>query len=87
MQQLSTWSLIAAILCGVIGMMPCLGWVNWLGTPIPGIALLSGILGLIVDRDEDGRSRNVTVHVAALIIVLLGGGLGALRCGLGGGCF
>jgi hypothetical protein len=86
MEQLSTWSLGVALVALVVGMMPCLGWVGWLGTPIAGIALLSGLLGLIVDRDADGRARNVALHAAALIVGLLGGGLGAIRCGLGGGC-
>lgn len=70
-----------------IGMLPCLGWVQWFGSFAAAAAIIVGLLGLLFDRDELGMPQSRVIHILALVVGLLGGGLGALRCLGGGGIF
>ena len=79
-----TLSVIALVF---VGMFPCLGWVQWIGSFFAAAAILTGIIGLLFDRDNLGRAQGQLAHIIALVTGLMCGGLGALRCGIGGGLF
>lgn len=81
-------SLALAVIClVVVGWLPCLGWVQWIGAFFAAGALLHGGLGLLFDRDATGAGRGQLAHLAAIVAGLLGGGLGMLRLGIGCGLF
>jgi hypothetical protein len=60
------------------GLVPCLGWVNWLGVPLNLITLILGIVGMTKETPNKGA------YIAALIVGVIGILGGALRCFLGG---
>jgi len=68
-------SLIIGIIAAVfllVGLIPLLGWVNWILT-IPA-ALIGLILGLS-SRNRAGATLNVVVLAIAALRLMLGGGL------------
>ena len=65
-----------------VGLFPCLGWVGWIGSLVAAIAIIAGIVGLMTDKEGQNWP-----HIAAIAVGVLGGGVGALRCMLGGGIF
>ena len=68
-----------------LGLLPCFGWLNWVGVPAATACAIVGILGLVNDKGPDGVSRYATLHTTAIVIGVVMGGLGAIRCMLGGG--
>ncbi|MFT6145539.1 MAG: hypothetical protein ACJAZO_004833 [Myxococcota bacterium] len=87
MKSASTSLTVTVICLVVVGMFPCLGWVQWFGAIVAAGAIITGGIGLLFDRDELGQSQGQLAHLLALVTGLLCGGLGILRCGLGGGIF
>jgi len=87
MKHASTSLTLSVICLVVVGMFPCLGWVQWIGSFFAAGAIITGIIGLLFDRDELGNSNAQLAHLIALVTDILCGGLGAIRCGLGGGVF
>ncbi len=73
---------IGVILLVAVGMLPCLGWVQWFGSFAGAIAIIVGLVGMLTDKSD-----SKAWHIAALVAGILGGGLGALRCLLGMGVF
>lgn len=69
----------------LLGLVPCLGWTNWVGVPLSFCCALVGLIGLATDRDREGRAQAVGMHLAALLVGATAAGIGALRCMLGGG--
>lgn len=70
----------------VCGLVPCLGWMNWIGVPMCAAACLIGILGLASDKDPTTNlSRNVPIYFAGILVPIVMGGIGTLRCILGSG--
>ncbi|MDH5491618.1 MAG: hypothetical protein OEY14_06675 [Myxococcales bacterium] len=70
----------------VLGLIPCLGWVNWFSIPMNVGAIIAGILGLVSGpKDISGRAMHQGLHLAALIVGVVGAIGGFLRCILGGG--
>jgi hypothetical protein len=86
-----TASLILMCLGGaffLLGLLPCLGWLNWFGVPLNAAAALVGILGLASGpKGLDGSRPYQGYYVAALIVGMIGLIGGALRCILGAGLF
>jgi len=80
MRSLSANLSLVVTLLVLVGMIPCLGWVQWFGAVIAGVAIVVGGLGLLVDKPEAK-----TAHIVALVVGILGGGVGALRLCLGAG--
>jgi hypothetical protein len=84
-------SLILMLLGGalfLLGLLPCLGWLNWFGVPLNGAAALVGILGLASGpKHPDGARAYQGYYVAALIVGMAGFIGGALRCIAGAGMF
>lgn len=62
--------LIALVLV-VIAFIPLLGWANWFIIPI---AIIGLALGAMSDRTS-GRNLNIVVIVAAVLRLMLGGGI------------
>lgn len=66
----------------LMGLIPCLGFLNWLGIPCSAACAL---LGLIGTTSKETPEKDKQVHLAALIIGVCLIGIGAIRCLLGGG--
>ena len=73
-----------AIITGLVGFFPCVGWLNWFAVPLAGISALLGVIGLFSDRE--GEETQGT-YFAALVAGTVMGGIFAFRCFLGGGLF
>jgi hypothetical protein len=85
---MKTASLVLLFFSGLgvtIGLIPCLGWLNWTAVPLSASTALVGLVGLATDRDEHGRHRGVPFHLAALVGGMVLVAVGALRCFLGCG--
>jgi hypothetical protein len=69
-----------------VGLVPCLGFVNWTAVPLAALTSMAGMIGLFTDRDPDTlRMRGVAAHVAALVLGSVLTLVGMLRCILGFG--
>ena len=72
----------------LIGLVPCLGWVNWVGVPLAVSTALVGLAGLAFDREpETRRPIGGLARVLGLVAGILMAVLGSLRCLMGGGFF
>jgi len=84
-----TASLILLLLGGaifVLGLFPCLGWLNWFGVPLNGAAALVGILGMASGpKNLDGSRAYQGYYVAALLVGIVGFIGGSIRCIFGAG--
>jgi hypothetical protein len=73
------WGVLA--FCGMfIGLIPCLGSLNWLNVPFALVGVLLSIIALATSRP--GRSN---AAIAGLILCLLATIFGVMRLHLGGG--
>ncbi len=71
-----------------LGLLPCLGWLNWAGVPLNGLAVLAGLGGLKMGpRRLDGTLAYQGSYAAAVIVGAIGLVGGAIRCLGGGGIF
>lgn len=69
-----------------VGLVPCLGWVNWIAIPLAALSMTCGIVGLFTDRDPaTGVTRGVPAHALAVSLGSLMVLVSVLRCALGGG--
>ena len=59
-----------ALLFAVPGVIPLLGWLNWVAIPI---ALVGTLIGVISSR-TGGRNLNLIVLLIAVVRLSLGGG-------------
>lgn len=69
---------IISILIGAIalvfalpGLIPLLGWINWLVLPV---ALVGAGIG-VLSRSNVGRNLNILVLIVGVLRLMLGGGL------------
>jgi hypothetical protein len=67
-----------------IGLIPCLGWVNWFAIPLSALCVTAGLVGLFTDREpETNRMRGVLAHALAVgfggLLVLVA----VIRCAIG----
>lgn len=72
---------IGALLAMLLGLVPFLGWLNWLVIPFAGIGVVIAVLGLLTSS-EGGRGRakaglllGIGVMIVAAIRLSLGGGI------------
>lgn len=71
-----------------VGLIPCLGWVNWAAIPLCALAVTSGLVGLFTDRDPvTHRMRGVLAHGFAIGVGSLLVLVGIVRCAIGLGTF
>ena len=71
-----------------LGLFPCLGWLNWVGVPVNGLAALVGLLGLNMGpKKPDGTRAYQGYYIAAVGVGAIGLIGGTLRCLSGGGIF
>lgn len=63
-----------------LGLIPCLGWLNWLNIPL-------ALAGIVISIVAMARSRRPTpaAAIAGLVLSLAAAGLGLVRLVLGGG--
>jgi hypothetical protein len=85
---MSVASLVMVLLAGMMtgaGFLPCFGWLQWIAVPVSAATFVVGVVGLATDRDEQGSTRGLPAHLAALVGGAILVMLGAVRCLLGGG--
>lgn len=73
---------ILALLGMFVGLVPCLGWFNWLNIPF---ALVGLILGFVAHQGAPVGARGVPT--AGIALNAVAAGLGAIRLVLGMGVF
>lgn len=70
----------------VVGLVPCLGVLNWVAFPLDLAMMIVGTLGLIIGpKLADGRPANFQLHVAAIIVGVVLAAVSFFRCVAGGG--
>jgi hypothetical protein len=86
------WKIAAIVLLvlgpvlSMIGMIPCLGILNWIAIPTNVALAIVGILGLTIGpKMADGKAADFPIHVAAIIIGVLLAIASIVRCTMGGG--
>jgi hypothetical protein len=62
---------IISLIIMVLGLVPLLGWLNWLVLPLAGIGLIFGVF----DEKKEGFKINAVVIIISLIRLALGGGI------------
>lgn len=62
---------LSSLLFVIPGVIPLLGWVNWLAIPVIVIGL---VLGMLSSKDS-GRNLNLVLLVIAIVRLSLGGGI------------
>jgi hypothetical protein len=69
----------------LFGLVPCLGWLNWVALPLCLVTVVVGVMGLVSDKDPaTGKSRGRNAHLMAVIFGLMLAALSFLRWVLGG---
>lgn len=86
------WKIAAIVLLvlgpvlSVIGMIPCLGILNWIAIPTNVALAIVGTLGLTIGpKMADGKAADFPIHLAAIIIGILLAIASIVRCTLGSG--
>lgn len=75
------WGIVAMVLM-FIGLVPLLGWSNWLIIPFAGVGVVIAAIGIgLTSREKRGRAKAGLV-LNALVMVIA-----AIRLSLGGGIF
>lgn len=70
----------------VVGLVPCLGILNWAAFPLDMAMCIVGILGLVIGpKLGDGKPANMNLHIAAIIVGVILGAVSFFRCIAGGG--
>ena len=82
MRTTSIVFMVLAIVFTVVGLFPCLGWINWIGIPC---SATSAILGAVGMANKDTAETERGAYLAALICGLIFLFVGAARCFMGGG--
>ena len=67
------------------GLVPCLGWLNWIGGPTNLGALGLGIAGLVKQSQPGGNQGSSAPYIVGIVLGSVGLIGGGLRCFLGGG--
>ncbi|MDZ7894059.1 MAG: hypothetical protein U5M50_03250 [Sphingobium sp.] len=62
---------LVALIFVIAGLVPLLGWMNWIGLPITVVGLVLGILS----RSNTGRNLNIALVLLALVRGSMFGGL------------
>ena len=80
MQALALAWGVLSVLGMVVGIIPCLGALNWLNIPFAGLGLIVGGIAL-ANAEESNRGPSI----AGLVLCASAMIIGLLRLGLGGG--
>jgi hypothetical protein len=87
---MSTASLVMIVLSALTtaaGLPCCLGCVNYLAVPLSMATVLVGLAGLAFDKDPaTGTTRDLRIHLLAIVLGVLFAAVGFVRCVAGGGC-
>ena len=81
---LPTVSMVIGIVCAslmLIGLVPCLGWINWFVLMLGGVNKLLSIVAIIITRNPAGRNKAIIGLVLTLVALVIG----VVRLALGGG--
>lgn|SRR5215213_1607979 len=71
------------VLCfAFIGLVPCLGWLNWVTVTFGPITITICVIGIILEKNQNIRNKAIVGLALALVAVIIG----AIRLVLGGGC-
>lgn len=62
---------LVALLFAIPGVVPLLGWLNWIALPIAAVGVLLGM----ISAGDSGRNFCVLVFIIAVIRLALGGGI------------
>jgi hypothetical protein len=73
---------IAAFVAFAIGLIPCLGWLNWIGVPFGAIGV---VLGIVAMGRARGAGQPPGAAIAGLVLSAVAACLGLFRLVLGGG--
>ncbi|TXI47277.1 MAG: hypothetical protein E6Q50_13375 [Lysobacter sp.] len=74
------WGIVAMVLM-FIGLIPLLGWANWLIIPFAGVGVIVAALGVLFTssgkrgRAATGFALNAIVIIVAVVRLSLGGGV------------
>jgi hypothetical protein len=66
----------------LIGLIPCLGWVNWMTLIVGGISNLLCWVSIITEKQQDSRNKALIGLVLTFIALFVG----LIRLIIGGGC-
>ncbi|MEN3326045.1 MAG: hypothetical protein V7638_852 [Acidobacteriota bacterium] len=80
-QTVRTMGIVALSLM-LVGLIPCLGWVNYLNFAFSFVTLVLSIVALTSARSESARSS----ALIGLTLVIFANSIGVVRLVLGGGC-
>ena len=69
----------------LIGLVPCLGWVNWLMLSIGTIAVIVAFMGVVMEKNDKARNKAIIGLSLSLIAVFIGTIRLAISLGIGGG--
>ena len=78
--------LTLSVLFTLVGIVPCLGCLNYVGIPLSLVTAVVGVVGLASDRDpQTNEPRDRGLHLLAVVggIVLMA--IGMVRLSLGAG--
>lgn len=74
-------AIISVCIMGV-GLIPCLGWLNWFSLPLGLLALILGIIA-IKQANLPATQKKATIALVLSLITLV---IGSFRFTMGGGC-
>lgn len=66
----------------IVGLIPCLGWMNWLMLFFGGITNILNWVAVFTDRTTAGRNKALIGLVLTFIAIFIG----IIRLAIGGGC-
>jgi len=75
-------AIVAACLT-LVGLIPCLGWLNWFVIPVAVETIIVSIVALASDKDPDKKSLALIGLILASVSVVVA----IVRLLIGGGCF
>lgn len=73
---------IVVLSFAIIGLVPCLGWLNWVTVTFGPITAITCVIGVILEKNQNMRNKAIVGLALAVIAVIIGG----IRLFLGGGC-
>ena len=85
MQAVSLVLTVGSLALTLLGLVPCLGCLNWLAVPLSVACAAVAAIGLATDRTATGRPEGQATYGLGLAVGALMIGVGCLRCFLGGG--
>lgn len=65
----------------IVGLIPCVGWWNWINIPFAGLGLIFCIIALATAKPGESRTGSITGLILCGIAVIVG----VIRLILGGG--